>query len=90
MATTLNFTKEGDIWVARYTSAGKAIVQLARENQGGLSVSMNLSGMQPVPVGQYGNGYTPDCIFSVNAPAGVEVTIKSQSEVSKAYLEIVE
>lgn len=84
--TTLNFTPNQGIWEAKFTSEGNTIIELEREENGIVSVLANLSGMRPVAVGQYQNGYGADAIIRVNIPSGVEVTIKSQSEVKNAKM----
>lgn len=82
MATsTLNFQKAGDVWAAKFTSSGNAIIELERKDRGVVSVLANLTGMREVPVAQYQNPYVADVILKLDIPAGVEVTIKSQSEV---------
>lgn len=87
MATkTLNFTKDKGIWVAEFTSEGNTIIELEREENGVVSVLANISGMRAVPIGQYSNGYGADAIIRVNVPSGIEVTVKSQSEVKTAKI----
>lgn len=87
MATsTLNFTKDNGIYVAKFTSSGNTIIELEREENGVVSVLANISGMRAVPVGQYNNGYGADAIIRVNVPSGIEVTVKSQSEVKAAKI----
>lgn len=84
MATTLKFNKEGDAYVAKFTSEGACVIQLEREKPSLVAVSANLDGMNPVPVASFQNPYTANAIFNVNLPEGVEVTIKSVSEVKNA------
>lgn len=87
MATsTLKFTKDNGTWVAKFTSNGNTIIELERDDNGVVSVLANISGMRAVPVGQYQNGYGADAIIRVNVPSGLEVTIKSQSEVKTAKM----
>lgn len=81
---TLNFNKEGDAYVAKFTSTGNTVVQLEREKAGVVSVACGIGGMDPVPVSQFQNGYTSNVIFAVNVPSGVDVVVKSQTEVKKA------
>lgn len=88
--TTLNFTKENGIYTAKFTSEGNTIIELEREENGVVSVLANISGMRAVPVGQYNNGYGADAIIRVNVPSGLEVTIKSQSEVKNAKMFVAE
>lgn len=84
--TTLNFTKQGDVWVANFTSQGNTIIELERESGGVVSVLANIEGMRAVPVGQYNNPYSADAIICVNVPTDVQVTIKSASEVKNAKI----
>lgn len=81
---TLNFTKEKDLWITRFTNTGNTIVQIEREKDGVVSVLAQIDGLQEVPIAQFQNGYTPNVIFQLNIPAGVNITIKSQTEVLKA------
>lgn len=87
MATkSLNFTKDNGVYVAKFTSTGNTIIELEREENGVVSVLANISGMRAVPIGQYNNGYGADALIRVNVPSGIEVTVKSQSEVKNAKM----
>lgn len=87
MATsTLNFTKDKGVYVAKFTSSGNTIIELEREENGVVSVLANISGMRPVAIGSYQNGYSADAIIRVNVPSGLEVMVKSQSEVKAAKI----
>lgn len=87
MATkTLNFTKDSGLYVAKFTSEGNTIIELEREENGVVSVLANIEGMRPVSVGQYQNGFGADAIIRVNVPSGLEVVVKSQSEVKNAKM----
>lgn len=79
----LTFTKQNGEWVAK-TSDGPGIVQLARAEQGTVSVSANISGMDAVPIASFNNPYKADVIFYLDVPAGIEVTVKSATEVTSA------
>lgn len=81
---TLNFNKEGDVYVARFVSSGNTVVQLEREKAGVISVRASIGGMNEVPVAQFQNGFTHDAIFALNVPSGVNVAIVSQTEVKRA------
>lgn len=83
MATTLKFNKEGDTYVARFMSEGNIVVQLEREKWGVVSVLASVGGLEPTPIAEFQNGYKPNVIFSLNVPSGVEITIKSQTEVKE-------
>lgn len=91
MATsTLSFTEKQGIWEAKFTSEGNTVIELEREESGVVSLLANLGGMRPVAIGQYNNGYGADAIIRVNVPSGVEVTVKSQSEVKNAKMLVIE
>lgn len=79
----LTFTNQNGEWVAK-TSDGPGIVQLARNEQGSVSVSTNIPGMDAVPIAAFKNPYKADVIFKLDVPAGIEVTIKSATEVTEA------
>lgn len=79
----LTFTKQNGEWVAK-TSDGPGIVQLARTEQGIVSVSANISGMEAVPIAAFNNPYKADVIFYLDVPAGIDVTIKSATDVTAA------
>lgn len=81
----LTFTKQDGEWVAK-TSDGPGIVQLARAEQGTVSVSANISGMGAVPIASFKNPYMSDVIFKLEVPSGIEVTIKSATEVVEAKM----
>ena len=81
----LTFTNQNGEWVAK-TSDGHGIVQIARAEQGIVSVSANIPGMEAVPIAAFNNPYKADVIFQLEVPAGIEVTIKSATEVVEAKL----
>lgn len=87
MATTnLTFTKQENAWVTSFTSTGSGIVQIERTLQGNVSVSVNISGMRYVPIASFNNPYIASAIFNLDLPVGVEVTIKSATEVTAAKM----
>lgn len=81
---SLNFNKEGDVYVARFQSEGNTAIHMEREEWGVVSVLASIGGLSPVPIAEFKNGYTPNVIFEVNVPSGIEITIKSQTEVIEA------
>lgn len=81
---TLKFNQEGDKYVARFVSEGNTVVQLEREKWGMISVACGIGGLTPVPVAQFQNGFTSNAIFAVNVPSGVNVVVKSETEVKNA------
>lgn len=84
--TVLEFKKTGGLYEAKFTSGGKVTVQLERDERGLVSVCGNMQGMKPVVLGVYDNPYGADAAFSVNIPEGMEVVIRSATEVKKAKL----
>lgn len=84
MATNLNFTKRGDVYQATFESEGACVIELERDKPSPVAVMANLEGMTPVPVATFQNPYTANVIFNINLPEGVEVTIKSTTEVKNA------
>lgn len=87
MATTnLTFTKQEDEWVSTFTSTGEGIIEIERKGQGNCSVLANITGMEKVPIATFQNPYVNTVIFNLDIPAGIEVTIKSASEVTSAKM----
>lgn len=82
----MNFNKEGDSYVARFQSEGNTVIELEREKAGVVSVSAGIGAMAEISVAQFQNGYTPNVIFAVNVPIGVNIVVKSQTEVKKAEM----
>jgi len=83
---SLTFTKSNDVWVTTFVSVGNCIVEIERAKRGTCSVSANIEGMQAVPVASFHNPYMANVIFRLNIPVGIEVTIKSATEVSAAKM----
>lgn len=82
MATTaLSFTKQGDEYVATYTSTGDTVVQLSRVKGGKLGVYAYIDGMTPKPL-QTWYDESQFNLFKVCVPAGMKVDIHSNSEVT--------
>lgn len=89
MATisTLAFTKGTDgSYTARFTSTGPVTVQMERRKQSLVAVRANVPGMDEVPVCSFQNGYGADVIFNLDVPSGLEVSIKSGTEVLSAKI----
>lgn len=84
--TELTFRKSGDVYEAKYTSAGAVTAQLIRESGGRVSVLGSIGGMRPTVMGVYENPYSHDALFDIEAPAGMEVTIRSASAVTEGKL----
>lgn len=86
MATKINFEKGKDGWEAKFTSSGNTVVELEREKKGLVSVLANISGMRAVPIAVYNNGYSADAIIRINVPTGIEVMVRSETEVTSANM----
>ena len=79
----LTFNKTGDYYTAAYLYAGDTIVQVERKDKGNLIINAYLDGMAPARVKAWtADEIDANVILDVNIPAGVNVEIASQSEVS--------
>lgn len=91
MAETLPFSKAGAVWEAAYASEGDNVVQLERTAGGWLNVYANMAGMERKAIASwthYEGGR--NMIFKVCVPAGLTVTLESESEVTAAKRQAVE
>lgn len=86
MVTTLNFEKVGDTWMYKFVSEGAVVVEIERNSPSPVAITANLEGMDDVPVASFQNGYEANSIFEIDVPKGVEVTIKSTTEVTAAKM----
>lgn len=86
MTTNLTFTKVNNEWVSTFTSQGECVIQLERNDKSPVSVSANIEGMKPVVVASFSNPYVDSVIFGVDVQNGVEITIKSATEVKTAKM----
>lgn len=85
MATELNFEKIGTENVCKindYTSGD--VIQVQLDGIARVSASANIPGMPPSVVGIFENPYSKSVIFSLDIPDGLEVTLKTSSNVIKA------
>lgn len=91
MAETLSFSKAGSAWEASYASEGDTVVQVERAEGGWLNVYANIDGMERKAIASWsphdGDG---NMIFKVCVPAGLTVTLESESEVTAAKRQAVE
>lgn len=89
MATTLNFENYGGTWQTKFTSEGACVVEMERKEQGTVAVSINIQGMSPIPVPtkDLANPYDANVIFAIDIPQGLEITIKSATEVLTAQMQ---
>lgn len=86
MATTeLTFEKTGTQYICKipdYTSGG--VIQVQLDGSARVSASANIPGMPPSVVGIFENPYGNSVIFSLDISDGLEVTLKTSSNVIKA------
>lgn len=86
MTETLKFEKIGDVYEAKFTSVGGCVVEIERDDDGPVSVLANIDGMRPIPVSTFSNPYMEDLIFGIEVATGVEITIRSKTEVTNAKM----
>lgn len=86
MVTTLTFIKSDDGYIANFTSTGLCVIEMERDKSSLISVRANIEGMESVPMAVFKNEYSANAIFEVNVPSGIEVTIKSATEVANAKM----
>lgn len=82
----LVFTNTNDSWAASYVSQGNTVLQLKRKDSSGrVIVYACIDGMEKIPIGVLtGN------MFMVCVPAGLAVTVESETEVTLAKAQAVE
>ena len=95
MATTssLTFTEDSDnaCWTCSYESQGPHMVQLIRSTVAALSVAFGLGDNDPSIVKTWASSNAPsNKVIQIEAPAGVQVTLTSYSEVDTATLMYIE
>lgn len=89
MATsTLTFEKVGGVYAAKFASQGACVIEIERDEQSPVSVSANIDGMAEVPIASFNNPYVSSVIFNLDIPAGINITIKSTTEVVSAKMAI--
>lgn len=87
--TKLSFTKqEGSSYVCKIASSEEegisGVVQITQATRGIVSILANIPDMEPTVVGILKNPYGESVIFELALPAGVDITIKSETEVTNA------
>lgn len=83
--TELTFVKTDTQYVCKipdYTSGG--VIQVQLEGPARVSASANIPGMPPSFVSLFENRYGNSVIFSLDLSDGLEVTLKTSSNVIKA------
>lgn len=90
MATTLNFEEHGGVWQTTFTSEGACVVELERDKQGDVNVSVSIKDMKAIPVYAHNlaNPYDANVIFAIDIPEGLEITIRSTSKVTLAKMQV--
>lgn len=81
---TLNFEKVGDVWATKFLSEGSCVIEMERKDKGLVSVLANIDDMEAVVVTNFENPYSANVIFEVDVPEGLEVTVRSATEVTNA------
>lgn len=90
MATQLSFSQDGSLYKASFVSAGKTTVQIERDynlydNRGALIVYAYIDGMNRTPIKNWSkNNASPNMIFQIDVPAGVNIDIVSDCNVTSA------
>lgn len=86
--TKLKFVKQDGSYVCKIASSENegisGVVQITQAERGIVSVLANIPDMEPTVVGILKNPYGESVIFELALPAGVDVTIKSETEVTEA------
>ena len=87
--TKLKFSKQdGGSYVCKIASSESeglsGVVQITQAKRGIVSILANIPDMEPTVVGNLKNPYGSSVIFELALPAGVDVTIKSETEVTNA------
>lgn len=86
VATEIQFSKQGNEYVCKIT-AGESlggVIELTQTQRGLVTVYANVEGMPLVYLRTYDNPYGTSVLFAIDLPDGLEVTIKSQTEVTSA------
>lgn len=87
MATaTLKFEKIGDTWAAKFVSQGSCVIEMERAEQSPVSVTGSIGGLADVPIAVFQNPYGANAIFEIDVAEGIEVTVKSTTEVLQAKI----
>lgn len=80
----LEFYKNGTMYECKLPITN-GVVQVQMKGESVISVSGNLAGMKPSVMQVLRNPYSDSICFELNVPDGVEVTLRTQSEVLKAF-----
>lgn len=86
MAQAITFTEKDGGWEYTFTSSGRVVVQLNPVSAGRVQVYATWSGMRRSVVADFRNPYD-SCVFGIDMPAGMDVTIHSEAEITLAKID---
>lgn len=84
-ATTLSFSKVGNVWVATTDALGNMIIQIKRNADGRLNIEQYIDGMDPMPCKDVIN-QDANLLIPFSSAKGLKLKITSSSEVTKAMI----
>ena len=84
-ATTLSFSKVGNVWVATTDALGNMILQIKRNADGAIKIEQYIDGMDPMPCKDIIN-QDANLLIPFASPKGLKLKITSQVEVTKAMI----
>ena len=84
-ATTLSFSKVGNVWVATTDALGNMILQIKRNADGAIKIEQYIDGMDPMPCKDIINR-DANLLIPFASAKGLKLKITSQTEVTKAMI----
>lgn len=84
-ATTLSFSKVGNVWVATTDALGNMILQIKRNADGAIKIEQYIDGMDPMPCKDIIN-QDANLLIPFASAKGLKLKITSQVEVTKAMI----
>lgn len=84
-ATTLSFSKVGNVWVATTDALGNMIMQVKRNAGGKINIEQYIDGMDPMPCMDVHN-QDANLLIPFSSAKGLKIKITSTSEVTKAMI----
>jgi hypothetical protein len=84
-ATTLSFSKVGNVWVATTDALGNMILQVKRNADGAIKIEQYIDGMDPMPCKDIIN-QDANLLIPFASAKGLKLKITSQVEVTKAMI----
>lgn len=84
-ATTLSFSKVGNVWVATTDALGNMILQVKRNTGGKINIEQYIDGMDPMPCMDVHN-QDANLLIPFSSAKGLKIKITSTSEVTKAMI----